>query len=113
MCAGHACLCVRVCRVEDLVVQAVLTCPPVPQLRTRDLSLLEELPGSAKGALGLTLWEPTAGTIACRLGDLAEPLVRKYFYLNSAPRIRCPGGREQRSGTPEPGDHGVGWCMGV
>ncbi|KAM7088742.1 sperm acrosome membrane-associated protein 6 [Ciconia maguari] len=51
-------------------------------LRTQDLALFEELPGSAEGTLSLTLQDPTPGTIACRLGVLSEPLVRKYFYLN-------------------------------
>ncbi|KAK4812309.1 hypothetical protein QYF61_014095 [Mycteria americana] len=51
-------------------------------LRTQDLALFEELPGSAEGTLSLTLQDPTPGTIACCLGVLSEPLVRKYFYLN-------------------------------
>lgn len=59
---------------------------PHPQLRTQDLALFEELQGSVEGALSLTLQNPTPGTIACRLGVLSEPLVRKYFYLNGAPR---------------------------
>ncbi|KAM9277470.1 sperm acrosome membrane-associated protein 6 [Cariama cristata] len=51
-------------------------------LRTQDLAVFEELKGSAQGRLSLTLQDPTTGTIACRLGVLSEPLVRKYFYLN-------------------------------
>ncbi|GAB0197915.1 sperm acrosome membrane-associated protein 6 [Grus japonensis] len=53
-------------------------------LRTQDLALFEELQGSAEGPLSLTIQDPTPGTIACRLGVLSEPLVRKYFYLNGA-----------------------------
>ncbi|KAM6338093.1 sperm acrosome membrane-associated protein 6 [Alca torda] len=51
-------------------------------LRTQDLALFEELQGRAEGPLSLTLQDPTPGTIACHLGVLSEPLVRKYFYLN-------------------------------
>ncbi|XP_074969419.1 sperm acrosome membrane-associated protein 6 [Phalacrocorax aristotelis] len=51
-------------------------------LRTQDLTLFEELQGSVERPLSLTLQDPTPGTIACCLGVLSEPLVRKYFYLN-------------------------------
>ncbi|KAM6373239.1 LOW QUALITY PROTEIN: sperm acrosome membrane-associated protein 6 [Pluvialis apricaria] len=51
-------------------------------LHTQDLALFEELQESAEGPLSLTLQDPTLGTIACHMGVLSEPLVRKYFYLN-------------------------------
>ncbi|XP_009887204.1 PREDICTED: uncharacterized protein LOC104289887 [Charadrius vociferus] len=51
-------------------------------LHTQDLALFEELQESVEGPLSLTLRDPTPGTIACHLGVLSEPLVRKYFYLN-------------------------------
>ncbi|KAM6110715.1 sperm acrosome membrane-associated protein 6-like [Pterocles gutturalis] len=55
-------------------------------LRTQDLALFEELQGSEERHLNLTVQDPTPGTIACRLGVLYEPLVRKYFYLNVSGR---------------------------
>ncbi|XP_053941378.1 sperm acrosome membrane-associated protein 6 [Cuculus canorus] len=51
-------------------------------LRTQDLMLFEELQGRAERALVLKLRDPTSGTIACQLGNLSEPVARKYFYLN-------------------------------
>lgn len=76
----------RVCCFVYLVEHAALMCSPMPQLRTQDLALFEELQESVEGPLSLTLQDPTPGTIACHLGVLSEPLVRKYFYLNGAPR---------------------------
>lgn len=92
-----------------LVDQAVLLCSPMPQLRTQDLALFEELQGSAEGPLSLTIQDPTPGTIACRLGVLSEPLVRKYFYLNGAPRCLSALGAVSSvgwSGTPDTCIHG-------
>ncbi|KAK2525671.1 hypothetical protein Q9966_011401, partial [Columba livia] len=51
-------------------------------MRTQDLTLFEELQTSEEGPLSLTLWGPVQGTFACRLADLFEPFIRKYFYLN-------------------------------
>ena len=81
----------------------------MPQLRAQDLALFEELPGSAEGTLSLTLQDPTPGTIACRLGVLSEPLVRKYFYLNGMPRHLSAVGAVSSvgwSGTPDTWVHG-------
>ncbi|XP_032863029.2 sperm acrosome membrane-associated protein 6 [Tyto alba] len=51
-------------------------------LRTQDLAVFDELKESVEGPLSLTLHDPISGTIACCLGVLSEPLIRKYFYLN-------------------------------
>ncbi|CAM9573101.1 unnamed protein product [Bubo scandiacus] len=51
-------------------------------LRTQDLAVFDELQESVEGPLSLTLQDPVPGTVACVLGVLSEPLVRKYFYLN-------------------------------
>ena len=69
-----------------------MTCPLVPQMRTQDLALFEELQGSAVGPLSLTLQDPTPGTIGCLLGGLSEPLVRKYFISTVHPDTCVPGG---------------------
>ncbi|XP_055651075.1 sperm acrosome membrane-associated protein 6-like [Falco peregrinus] len=51
-------------------------------LYTQDLTLFEELQGSTEGSRILIIHDPIPGTIACSLGEVYEPLVRKYFYLN-------------------------------
>jgi len=63
-----------------LVDQAALTCPPVPQLRTQDLALFEELQGSAERPLSLILQDPTPGSIACLLGG------SPFIYCTAAAR---------------------------
>ncbi|XP_008933499.1 PREDICTED: fibrinogen-like protein 1, partial [Merops nubicus] len=93
------------CPVQDVWVHAdeplMLSCdvpfatprdPPVTwmvasDLRTRDLTLFEELQGSVVDTPRLTLPIPPLGTVACLLGNLSEPLVRKFFYLNGEPRV--------------------------
>ncbi|XP_054250536.1 sperm acrosome membrane-associated protein 6 [Indicator indicator] len=51
-------------------------------LRTQDLVRFEELQGSVSGPFSLTIQEPVPGTVACCLGPVSQPLVRKYFYIN-------------------------------
>lgn len=105
-----------VCCFVYLVDHAALMCSPMPQLRTQDLALFEELQGSAEGPLSLTLQHPTPGTIACHLGVLSEPLVRKYFYLNGAPRHLSTLGAVGNVGwrrTSDPWVHGRGVHDGV
>lgn len=111
MCRTWAPLHTRVCHFMYLVDQAALMCFSTPQLRTQDLALFEELQGSAEGPLSLTLQDPIPGTIACRLGVLSEPLVRKYFYLNGAPRHLSALGAVSSVGwsrTPDTWVHGTG-----
>ncbi|KAM6403260.1 sperm acrosome membrane-associated protein 6 [Rhynochetos jubatus] len=74
-------------------------------LRTQDLALFEEMQGSVEGPLSLTLQDPTPGTIACCLGVLSEPLVRKYFYLNGAPRHLSALGAVSSGPILSPLDH--------
>lgn len=76
----------HLCCFRYLVDQAMLTCSSMPQLHTQDLALFEELKVGVEGLFILTIQDPTPGTIACHLGVRSEPLVRKYFYLNGAPR---------------------------
>ncbi|XP_051665456.1 sperm acrosome membrane-associated protein 6 isoform X1 [Manacus candei] len=54
----------------------------VPNLRTQDMSLFKELKGNPKNPSSLTIEEPAPGTVACRLGEVSKPFVRKFFYLN-------------------------------
>lgn len=85
-CAGHRCLCMHVCCSVCLAVRAVLMCPPTPQLRTQDMTLFKELKGNPEKPFSLTIEEPAPGTVACRLGELSKPIIRKFFYLNGEPR---------------------------
>ncbi|XP_054022529.1 sperm acrosome membrane-associated protein 6 [Dryobates pubescens] len=55
-------------------------------LRTQDLAHFEELQGSVSGPFSLTIQEPVPGTVACCLGPISQPLVRKYFYINVSER---------------------------
>ncbi|XP_027761272.1 sperm acrosome membrane-associated protein 6 [Empidonax traillii] len=54
----------------------------VPNLRTQDISLFKELKGNPEKPFSLTIEEPSPGTVACRLGEVSKPFVRKFFYLN-------------------------------
>ncbi|PKK18767.1 coiled-coil domain containing 183 [Columba livia] len=66
-------------------------------MRTQDLTLFEELQTSEEGPLSLTLWGPVQGTFACRLADLFEPFIRKYFYLNvSGQNVEAERGLQAR-----------------
>ncbi|XP_065709496.1 sperm acrosome membrane-associated protein 6 [Patagioenas fasciata] len=66
-------------------------------MRTQDLTLFEELQTSEEGPLSLTLWGPVQGTFACRLADLYEPFIRKYFYLNvSGQNVEAEQGLQAR-----------------
>lgn len=92
MCRTRVPLHAHVCYFVYLVHQSVLMCSPTPQMRTQDLTLFEELQTSEEGPLSLTLWGPVQGTFACRLADLFEPFIRKYFYLNGAlTQLSAPG----------------------
>ncbi|XP_027559101.1 sperm acrosome membrane-associated protein 6 [Neopelma chrysocephalum] len=57
-----------------------------PNLRTQDMSLFEELKGNPENPSSLTVEEPVPGTVACRLGEVSKPFVRKFFYLNVSER---------------------------
>uniref|UniRef100_A0A803XLF7 Sperm acrosome associated 6 n=1 Tax=Meleagris gallopavo TaxID=9103 RepID=A0A803XLF7_MELGA len=69
-------------------------------IRTQDLALFEELQRGAGEPPGLTVQDPTLGTIACRLGAASETLARKYFYLNGPPGDAA----ENLRSLPDPSD---------
>ena len=78
--------------------------------------MFDELQESVEGPLSLTLQDPVPGTVACVLGVLSEPLVRKYFYLNGEPRqLRALGAMSSGgwSRTPDTWVHGRGVHGGV
>ncbi|XP_068889290.1 sperm acrosome membrane-associated protein 6 [Aphelocoma coerulescens] len=53
-----------------------------PNLRTQDMTLFKELKGNPEKPFSLTIEEPALGTIACHVGELSTPVIRKFFYLN-------------------------------
>ena len=81
----------------------------MPQIRTQDLALFEELQRRGIGEPpSLTVQDPTLGTIACRLGAASETLARKYFYLNGVHGSEASRAAWGAEGPRDPRVHGVG-----